>query len=415
MMTPPTLLIIVIAISAYCLISRKIEASIITLPMIFAGLGILLNQLGLNLVDPDIERKVIHGLAEITLILVLFSDASRVKASSLRLHSAIPLRMLFIGMPLTIILGTLVAHWVSPTAPWSLAFLVAAILTPTDAALGQSVVTNKNVPERIGQTINVESGLNDGMALPVVLIAAIFAAAAHQASNGAIDATDNHHVPDNIAIFAAKQVIIGPLAGVVIGAIAAKCLDVAVARKWTTEVSQGLYMLSIAIMAFFGAELVGGNGFISAFVAGFTFGNVTKSPVAYIHEFMESEGQILTLLTFLIFGAALAPIGFEHATFKTLILSILFLTVVRMLPIWLSLTGSGLNAYEKLFLGWFGPRGLASILFALLVIEEFNIPGAEEVAACVVLTVLLSIIAHGLTANPLSNRFHNSKDKDMHI
>lgn len=413
MLTPQTLLIIVTVISAYCLLSRKIEASIVTLPMIFAGLGIVLGQTGFSLIDQQVERKVIHGLAEVTLILVLFSDASRVKAASLRLNSAIPLRMLFIGMPLTIIFGTLVAHWVSPDAPWALAFLVAAILTPTDAALGQSVVTNKNVPEKIGQTINVESGLNDGLALPVVLIAAIFAAAAHQASNGAVGGIDNSHAPDNIALFAAMQVIIGPLAGITIGAIAAKLLDIAVARKWTTDVAQGLYMLSVAVIAFFGAELIGGNGFISAFVAGFTFGNITKSPVAYIHEFMESEGQILTLLTFLIFGAALAPIGFEHASLKTLILSVSFLTVVRMLPIWLSLTGSGLTTYEKLFLGWFGPRGLASILFALLVIEDFNIPGTEEIAACVVLTVLLSIIAHGITANPLSNRFHLLKDKNM--
>lgn len=409
MLTTPTLLIIVAVIAVYCLLSRKIEASIITLPMIFAGLGLILGQLGLNLVDPHIEREVVHTLAEITLILVLFADASRVKAKSLRLSSGIPLRMLLIGMPLTILLGTMIAHWVSPDQPWALAFLVAAILTPTDAALGQSVVTNKNVPDRIGQTINVESGLNDGLALPVVLIAAIFAAGAH----GMTEGMGGGHAPDNIALFAAMQVILGPIVGIVIGFLAAKLLDIAVTRKWATEVAQGLYMLSVAVIAFFGAELVGGNGFISAFVAGLIFGNTTKSPVMYIHEFMEGEGQILTLLTFLVFGAVLAPIGFEHASFKTLILAVLFLTVVRMLPIWLSLIGSGLSTYEKLFLGWFGPRGLASILFALLVLEEFNIPGSEEMAACVVLTVLLSIVAHGLTANPLSNIFGKSKKKDI--
>lgn len=376
--------------------------------MIFAGLGIALSQIGLTLVEPEFERKIVHSLAEVTLILVLFTDASSVKGKVLRLTSGIPMRMLVIGMPLTILLGTLVARWVSPDAPWALAFLVAAILTPTDAALGQSVVTNKNVPDHISQTINVESGLNDGLALPVVLIAAIFAAGAHGMSEGM-----GGHAPDNIAIFAAMQVILGPIVGIVLGFIAAKALDVAVTRELATEVAQGLYMLSIAVISFFGAEFVGGNGFISAFVAGLVFGNTTKSPVMYIHEFMEGEGQILTLLTFLVFGAVLAPIGFEHASIKTVVLAVMFLTVVRMLPIWLSLIGSGLNSYEKLFLGWFGPRGLASILFALLVLEEFHIPGGDEIAACVVLTVLFSIIAHGLTANPLSNVFGKTKKKDL--
>jgi NhaP-type Na+/H+ or K+/H+ antiporter len=380
--------------------------------MVFAGLGLILGQLGFNLVSADIERRTVHMLAEVTLILVLFSDASRVKFSTLKKSSTIPARMLLIGMPLTILLGAFVARWVSPDQPWALAFLVAAILTPTDAALGQSVVTNKNVPDRIGQTINVESGLNDGLALPVVLVAAIFATSALGASGDMGGGMGGAHAPDNIALFAALQITVGPLAGGVIGFIAAKCLDAAVNRKWTTDVAQGLYILSVAVLAFFGAELLGGNGFISAFVAGLVFGNTAKSPVMYIHEFMEGEGQILTLLTFLVFGAVLAPIGLEHANLKTLGLAVLFLTLVRMLPIWLSLSGTGLSTYEKLFLGWFGPRGLASILFALLVLEEFHIPGGEELAACVVLTVLLSIVAHGLTANPLSNIFGRNKNKE---
>lgn len=395
MLTTPTLLIILVVIAGYSLLSRKIETSIVTLPMIFAGLGLLLGQIGLNLVPEDTGRETIHLIAEITLMLLLFSDASGVRFSTLRTNASIPMRMLLIGMPLTILLGTLVAKFVSPDQPWTLAFLVAAILTPTDAALGQSVVTNKNVPDRIAQSIKVESGLNDGFALPVVLVAAIFAAGA--------SGMQAEHAPNNLVVFAALQVIVGPLAGATIGFVAARLLDLAVSNKLATEVAQGMYFLVIAIIAHFGAELVGGNGFISAFVAGLVFGNTAKSPVTYIQEFMEGEGQLFTLVTFLIFGAVLAPIGFEHANMKTVILAVLFLTIVRMLPIWLSLTGSGLTTYEKLFLGWFGPRGLASILFALLVLEQFDIPGSEELAACVVLTVIISIIVHGLTANPLSN------------
>ena len=149
----------------------------------------------------------------------------------------------------------------------------------------------------------------------------------------------------------------------------------------------------------------GGNGLIAAFVGGLVFGNSLKSSADFIEEFMESEGQLLTIFTFLIFGAVMVPFGIEHAPWKTLVLAILFLSVIRMLPIWLSLTGSGLSPYEKLFLGWFGPRGLASILFALLFLERFEIPGGDEILACVVLTVMLCIVLHGILANPMAARF----------
>ncbi len=403
MLSTTTILIVLGVIAVFSLLSRRIESSIVSLPMIFTVLGLFLGQVGLDLVPMGIGHETIHLIAEITLILVLFSDASRVRFASLFAHSTIPARMLLIGMPLTILLGTLVARWVSPDEPWALAFLVAAILTPTDAALGQSVVTSPNVPRRIGQSVNVESGLNDGLALPVVLIAAIFAAGAGGMAG--------EHVPVNLVTFTLMQVVLGPIAGIVIGFGAAKLLDCAVDRNWATEVSQGLYFLSVAVFAYFGAEFVGGNGFISAFVAGLVFGNTLRTPAMFIHEFMEGEGQLLTLLTFLVFGAVLAPVGLEHASLKSVMLAIAFLTVVRIVPIWISLTGTGLSLYEKFFLGWFGPRGLASILFALLVLERFDIPGGEELAACVVLTVLLSIVLHGVTATPFSNLFERTNKK----
>lgn len=397
MLSPATILIVLAFAAAYALLSRRIEASIVTLPMIFTWLGLAIGSAGLDMVPEQIDQDAIHLIAEITLILLLFSDASGVRKEALAGNAAIPARMLLIGMGAAIVLGTLVARWVSPDQPWTLALLVAAILTPTDAALGQSVLTNSKVPQRIGQSINVESGLNDGLVLPVVLVAAILAADGMASHAGA--------VPDNIALFALLQVTLGPLAGLVIGFGAARLLDLAVDRNATTTVAQGLYFLAVAFFTFFAAEAVGGNGFIAAFVGGFVFGNTLRAPSMFIREFMEGEGQLLTLLTFLIFGAVLAPVGLEHATWQTATLSILFLTVVRMLPIWLCLAGTGLSTYEKLFLGWFGPRGLASILFALMVLERFDIPGGDELVACVVLTVLMSIVLHGLTATPLSNRF----------
>lgn len=396
MLTEPTVLIVLGVVAIYALMARWIELSVITLPMIFTGLGIALGGTGLDLVPMGADNEVIHAFVEITLVLVLFSDASGVKRQNLSGGNVtIPLRMLLIGMPLTVALGTLVAMWVSPNQPWALALLVAAILTPTDAALGQSVVSNPNVPKRISQSINIESGLNDGLAFPIVLLAAITAARATGYEGG--------QAPDNVAVFALLQITVGLLAGAMVGYGAAKLLDFAISRNATTTVAQGLYFLSVAFLAYFGAELVGGNGFIAAFVGGLVFGNTLRAPSVFIREFMEGEGQLLTLATFFIFGSVLAPIGLEHASWKTVTLALLFLTVVRMLPIWLSLAGLKLSSYEKIFLGWFGPRGLASILFALLVLEDFPIPGAQELTACVVLTVLISIVLHGVSAAPLSN------------
>ena len=393
----PYIVIILLGVITFAALSRQIETSIITLPMVFTAFGWLIGQGGAQLVPLHAEHEVIHSIAEITLILVLFSDASRVELRELRNNYAIPARMLFIGMPLTILLGTLVVHWVSPGAPWAVALLVAAILTPTDAALGQTVVSSPTVPLRLRQGINVESGLNDGLALPVVMIAAIIAAE--------MTSTQVEGLPENIALFALMQVVLGPLTGIVIGYLFARILDAVINARFITIVFQGIYFLCVAFLASATAELIGGNGLIAAFVGGLVFGNTLSNSSTFIDEFMESEGQLLTMFTFLIFGSVMVPLGIEHANWKTLVLAILFLSVIRMLPIWLSLVGSGLNSYEKIFLGWFGPRGLASILFALLILGRFAIPQRDEIMACVVLTVMLSIVLHGVSANPMSNRF----------
>ena len=395
--------IVLAGIVVFASISRRLEASIFTLPMVFTAFGWLIGQGGVQLVPMQAEHEVIQIIAEITLVLVLFSDASRVKLRELINNYAIPARMLLIGMPLTILLGTLVAHWVSPEASWMVALLVAAILAPTDAALGQAVVTSPKVPLRLRQGINVESGLNDGLALPVVMIAAI--ASADMAG------IKVEGVPDNVFVFALMQVGLGPLIGVAMGYALARILNTSIDAQFITTSCQGIYFLVSAFLAFVTAEWAGGNGLIAAFVGGLVFGNTLRCSTEFIDEFMEGEGQLLTILTFLIFGAVMVPLGIEHASWKTLILALLFLSVIRMLPIWLSMTGSGFSSYEKLFLGWFGPRGLASILFALLILERFEIPGGDEILACVVLTVILSIVLHGITANPMAARFVRANDQ----
>lgn len=390
--SPQLILLAVLGcIFIYSLLTNAIAKTILTLPIIFVAIGYLCARPIETLAEPEVMNEGKRLLAEITLVLVLFSDASRVRFKALRQNFQIPLRMLVIGMPLTIMLGMIVAYGFNPESGLAMALLTAAVLTPTDAALGQTVVTSVNVSERLRQTINVESGLNDGLVLPFVLFGAILASAGMEGAN-----------TDGLATSAIVQIIVGPLVGILFGWIFAKAMDAAQDQNLMAEAAGGVAFLVAAFSAYIGAEIVGGNGFIAAFVAGLVFGNSYKHKIHFIGEFMEGIGQLLTMFAFLVFGALLLPDGLEHMTWNVLLLAIIFLTVVRMLPIWVSLLGTGLTSREKLFLGWFGPRGLASILFTLIILDEFDFPGEEELLACVSMTVFLSIILHGVSAAPLS-------------
>ena len=201
---------------------------------------------------------------------------------------------------------------------------------------------------------------------------------------------------------AVLQIVLGPLVGIAFGWGFAKTMDFAQSRNLMAEPAGGVAFLAVAFAAYIGAELIGGNGFIAAFVGGMVFGNTYAHNIHFISEFMEGVGQVLTMAAFFVFGALLLPDGLVHMTWNAVILAVLFLTVVRMLPIWISLAGTGLSTPEKLFLGWFGPRGIASILFTLIMIDEFDFPGETELLACVSMTVFLSIILHGVSATPLS-------------
>ena len=375
----------------YSLLSKAVDRTILTLPIIFTGLGLALS---VPLEHVETPESMINGkrlLAEVTLILVLFSDASHVRLSRLRQSFGLPTRMLVLGLPMTIALGTGVALLINPESGFAMALLTAAVLTPTDAALGQTVLSSPDVPPQISQTINVESGLNDGLVLPFVLLGAILASSTMPGA-----------ATDGLALDALLQMVLGPLIGIAFGWAIARLMDMAQNRDLIADPACGIVFLSTAFAAFITSELLGGNGFISAFVAGMVFGNTYKHDIMFIGEFMEGVGQLLTMLAFLVFGALMLPDGLAHMTWKSLTLAIAFLTIVRMLPIWLSLLGTGLKPHEKLFLGWFGPRGLASILFTLIMMDEFDFPGEEELLACVTMTVFLSIILHGFSATPLS-------------
>lgn len=382
---------ILVCIFVYSVLTKAVARSVVTLPMIFMVVGYVAARPIEMLAEPDLLDDGKRLLAEITLVLVLFSDASHVRIKNLRQTFSVPLRMLVIGLPLTIALGTAVAYGLNPESGVAMALLTAAVLTPTDAALGQTVLNSDDVPEALQQTINVESGLNDGLVLPFVLLGAILVSA------GMADANT-----DGLVTSAILQITLGPLIGIAVGLAAAKLMDKAQGMNLMAEPAGGVAFLAVAFSAFLLSELVGGNGFIAAFVAGMMFGNVYKHPLHFISEFMEGVGQLLTMFAFLAFGALLLPYGLAHMTWQAVVLALLFLTIVRILPILVSLLGTTLPLRERLFLGWFGPRGLASILFTLIMIDEFDFPGEDELLACVSMTVFMSIMLHGMSAAPLA-------------
>lgn len=378
----------------FSLISGRLQGTVVTAPLVFIVFGFAIGAGGLDIAEVDPGQSAIHLIAELTLILVLFADASRIDVGSVRRDHNLPARMLIVGLPLTIVVGTVVAAQLFPAFAFWEAALLAALLAPTDAALGQSVVLNSAVPMRIRQAINIESGLNDGIALPIVFLLASLVAV----SDGAMTSAEWLR-------FGLLQVVLGPLVGIVIGYIGARALDAAIERGWAGTAFQGIGILALAILTYVAAELVGGNGFIAAFVGGMVFGNSIRHPCTFLFEFMETEGQLLMLITFLVFGAALLPEALAHLTATNVLYAVLSLTVIRMLPVAISLIGSGVSWPTRLFLGWFGPRGLASILFVLLILEESEVAHREELLSITVITVAMSALLHGVTASPLANWF----------
>jgi NhaP-type Na+/H+ or K+/H+ antiporter len=378
----------------YSLISGRLEGTVVTAPLVFIVFGLLVGAGGFDVANIGPGHSAIHFIAEFTLMLVLFTDAARIDLGHVRRDHDLPVRMLIIGLPLAILAGMIIATQMFPQLTLWEAALLAALLSPTDAALGQSVVAAKAVPIRIRQAINIESGLNDGIVLPVVLLFATLAGTAHVATDAG-----------EWARFGLAQITLGPLTGIVLGYIGALVLDTSAERGWVNNAFQGIGILALAVFTYVVAEMIGGNGFIAAYAGGMVFGNTIRHSCTFLFEFMETEGQLLMLITFLVFGAALLPEGITHVNPMILIYAISSLTVVRMIPIAISLIGTGVRLPTQLFLGWFGPRGLASILFVLLILDESEVLHRRELLVITVITVALSALLHGVSAAPLANAY----------
>ncbi|MDZ7676616.1 MAG: cation:proton antiporter [Acidimicrobiales bacterium] len=389
------LTVIAIAVFAHGLVSKRLRTTIVTAPMVFVAIGLLTGSQALGVATVDLGSAEVIILAELTLSIMLFSDAVRVDPSMVRSFIGIPARMLGIGLPLSIAAGTAVARLVFDL-PWSEAALLGSILAATDAALGQAVLADHSVPARIRSSLNVESGLNDGLALPAVtlFIAVTLAEAEADAEPAAYWIR-----------FVAEQIGFGVLAGAVIGAGAGWLLLRARRAGWVDGINAQLSALALVGLAYLSAEGLGGNAFIAAFIAGASFRLVGGHQAEHLTEFTEDSGQLLASITFVVFGNALLGPTLDDLTLAIAVFVVAALTVTRMVPIGLSLSGTGLRTPTIAFLGWFGPRGLASILFALIVLEETGSDVDDQLFVVVSWTVLASVVLHGASASWSARRY----------
>ena len=390
-MSVSDLAIVAALVFAWGTLSARLERFDVTAPIVFvvAGAGLTHGVLAPLGFVPSPE--LVKALAEITLVLVLFSDASRVGLRDLRADLGLCLRLLGIGLPLTVGLGTLLALGLFNGMSAWLALLVGAALAPTDAALGAGVMVNPAVPARIRRLLNVESGLNDGIATPVVLVAIAGAATAEHAASIGPGA-------------AVAELALGVLVGAAVGGAGGFVVNAARRRGWAAGGFAGSAVLALAVCAYACALALHGNGFIAAFVGGLAYRLCGGRRGERLVPYVEETGALVSLLVWLAFGAVAVVPAMQGLTWQTVLYAVLSLTLIRMVPVALSLVGAGLGRSAVAFVGWFGPRGLASVVFALLALEDLGKP-ARTVVSVIAFTVLLSVLAHGLSADPLAHRY----------
>jgi NhaP-type Na+/H+ or K+/H+ antiporter len=377
----------------YSAVAGRIERSLISGPIVFTAIGFILGPHGLGLLQIAITGEGLRLLAELTLAMVLFTDAANADLGVVRRNIGLPERLLLIGLPLTIVLGFLLAALVFPALDALEIALLAAILAPTDAALGKPVVTDPKVPEAMREGLNLESGLNDGICVPIVVLL-LGVAVGTQVERGPLL---------HVALVVAEEIGIGLLAGLALTWLSILMLRFAEAQGWISEHWVEIPIVALAALCFAAAQAAGGSGFIACFVGGLLLSGLGRPHKRGLLRGAEHMGEALALLTWVVFGGIVAARLVDRVTWEAILYAVLSLTVIRMLPVFLSLLGTRTSLGNKLFIGWFGPRGLATIVFAVLILDE-KLPGNDTIILAAGWTVLLSVVAHGVTANPLVKR-----------
>jgi NhaP-type Na+/H+ or K+/H+ antiporter len=380
--------IMVLFAFAYSVIAGRVERSAVSGPIIFIAFGLIAGPFGLGIMDLDVKAVELRVVADLTLALVLFIDAANADLGILRTHATIPRRMLLIGLPLCIALGAGLGVVIFPDISLFEVCILATMLAATDAALGKGVVSNKAVPARIREGLNAESGLNDGMCVPVLLVFIALATGTGGEDGSTVLALK----------LVAREIGIGLAVAFVLTLVAVKLITLSVERGWFTDVWVQIPVVTLALACFTTAQTLHGSGYIAAFVGGLLFGHFAREKTHKLIVAGEGLAELLAMLTWLVFGAAVIGQYWAGMTLDVVVYSLLSLTLIRMLPNVIALTGTGEKLETKLFLAWFGPRGLASIVF-FIIVANANLPSESVLGHVVVCTVTLCVVAHGLTAN----------------
>jgi NhaP-type Na+/H+ or K+/H+ antiporter len=389
-----SLAVVAALVLGYAGVSRRLELSFVSAAMVFVTGGLIAGPEVLGWLDLQIQHEAVRLLAEATLTLVLFADASRIDLRALRREMGLPVRLLGIGLPLTIVAGTVAAAAVITELTWLEALVLAIVLAPTDAALGQAVVTDRRLPSRVRQGLNVESGLNDGICVPLLFIAL----AAAEADESILTVSGAVHI-------VLEEIGYGIVGGVAAGLAAAFLLRLAQRHRLVDEDWEQVIPLAAAGLSYGIAAPIGGSGFIAAFVGGLVFGGLARQGRSDITYLTDATGLTLAGVTFVVFGAVALGPALHELDWRVVLYAVLSITLLRMAPVWLSLLGSHARPSTVAFVGWFGPRGLASIVFAVLVLEGSQLEHVDLMVVVATVTVALSVYAHGITAVPLTSAY----------
>ena len=372
----------------YSIFAGRFESRLFNGPLMFMLAGLLLGPAVIGVLQPNISNQVVRGLAEMTLAIVLFSDAANANLRILRQYESLPIRLLLIGLPLTVLAGWLVGSWFFPQVPVLELAILATILAPTDAALGKAVVSNPAVPAPVREGLNVESGLNDGICVPLLLLLL-----------GLLVEVQTHEPMQMALELISEELGIGALVGVGLALLAWQLLRFSHRHHWQTPMWSQLTLPGLALLCFALAQRLGGSGFIAAFVGGLLSGYLLDKQKHNLLKASEEFASLLSVITWLVFGALVVPAYWSSFTPQVWFYALLSLTLIRMLPVFISLLGTSLDSETRLFIGWFGPRGLATIVFAVMIMDS-NLQAINSVLATAICTVLLSVFLHGITANP---------------
>ncbi len=383
-----TPLVLAVLVLGYALVSEQVNRSYVAPALIFLLLGMALGPFGLHLLDAGPGTEGYTVLAQLALTVILFNQAANLNFGRIRLHGTVALRLLIIGIPLTVTLGALTAAVLLPVLPWWEAVCLAAVVAPTEVALIEALLGDRRIPERVRHALSVESGFYDGFALAILLTA--LALASQQADRSDV----------NWAWFMFSTEFLSLLAGGAVGLLGGLVVAWSRRRDWMSDIWAQLAALALAFICFAVGERIEASGFVAAFTGGLAFSFITRrrSDHDLPTQVSDAAGQLLELLVFAMFGAFAVIDGWQRADWRVALFAMLALFGVRITAVFVSLIRTDLPNSDRLFIGWFGPRGIGTVVLGLLVVNRGDILNTELIGTVVVVTVTLSLLLHSLTA-----------------